>query len=145
MGDNGELSIVRFAFTNFWAVVIQTRPLQPTSTLLIKLMESLIASEPDPDPKHQKRVDWIYEHTSEEINMSLPIVELAVFKNMSKGLNCEIDLGEKTFYLVDLYKILDGISKELSTISIEIAKRYSFDFPTIPMGKAQSQDISFEN
>jgi hypothetical protein len=127
---------------NFWAVVIQTRPMQPTSTLLIKLIEALISSEPEPDPIHKKRVEWIYNHTSAKIDMELSIVELAVFKNINKGLNCEIDLGDKTFYLVELYNILDGISKELSTIAVEIAKKYAFDFPSIPIN-AKSQSIGF--
>jgi hypothetical protein len=140
-----ELSIVRFVFMNFWAVVIQTRPLQPTSTLLIKLVESLITSEPEPDPVHKERVEWIYQNTSKQIEMALPIVELAVFKNMGKGLNCEIELGDKTFYLIDLYKILDGISKELSTIVIEIGKKYAFDFPSTAIGKVQNQSIGFDD
>ena len=138
-----ELSLVRFCYMNFWAIVIQTRPMQPTSTLLIKLVESLIASEPEPDPIHEKRVRWIYENTSEEINFPLSTVELAVFRNMGKGLNCEIDLGSSTFYLIDLYKILDNISKELCTITTEIAKKYAFDFPSVQIGKAQSQNIGF--
>lgn len=59
----------------------------------------------------------------------MPIVELAVFKNLERGLNREIDIGNKSFYLVELYKYLDEISKELSNIVIEIAKKYSLDLP----------------
>lgn len=144
MAESSELSIVKFAFMNFWAVVIQTRPMQPTSTLMVKLVEALIISEPEPDPVHKKRVEWIYQHTHEDIDVPLSIVELAVFRNLNKGLNCEIDLGDKTFYLIELYKILDGISKELCNIVISIGKLYAFDFPSVQIGKAQSQSIGFD-
>jgi hypothetical protein len=129
---------------NYWAVTISTRPFQPTSTLLIKLVEALISSEPEPDEKHRKRVRWIYEHTHRKVNMHLSIVELAVFKNIDKGLNCEIELGENTFYLTELYNILDEISKELSNIVIEIAKKYAFDVPTLNIGKGV-QSISIDD
>jgi len=143
MAESSEISIVKFSFMNFWAVVIQTRPMQPTSTLMVKLVEALITSEPEPDPIHKKRVEWIYNHTHEDIRMPLSIVELAVFRNLNKGLNCEIDLGDKTFYLIDLYRILDNISKELCNVVVEIGKKYAFDFPSVQIGKAQSQNIGF--
>jgi hypothetical protein len=142
--ESSEISIVKFAFMNFWAVVIQTRPMQPTSTLMVKLVEALITSEPEPDPIHKKRVEWIYNHTSEEIDIPLSIVELAVFRNLNKGLNCEIDLGEKTFYLIELYRILDNISKELCNIVISIGKFYAFDVPNLNIGKIQTQSIGFD-
>jgi len=142
MADS-ELSLIKFAFMNYWAVIISTRPFQPTSTLLIKLVEALISAEPEPDEKHKKRVKWIYEHTHKKVLTHLSIVELAVFKNIDKGLNCEIELGENTFYLTELYNILDEISKELSTIVIKIAKKYSLDIPMMNVGKG-NQSISID-
>lgn len=139
-----SLSLVKFTFMNFWAVVISTRPMQPTSTLMVKLIEALISSEPEPDLTNKKRVRWIYENTNESIHMPLSIVELAVYKNIDKGLNCEIDLGERTFYLIELYNMLDNISKELSNIAIDIAKKYSLDIPMMNVGKG-TQSISLDD
>jgi len=124
-----SLSLVRFCVINFFAVLISARPFQPISSLLIKLVESIIYSEPEPDKKNLDRLKWIYLNTNKEVEESLPIVELAVFKNLERGLNREIDIGNKSFYLVELYKYLDEIAKELSNIVIEIAKKYSLDLP----------------
>jgi hypothetical protein len=129
--------------TNFYAVLLNTRPFQPTSSLLIKLVESLIASEPEPDVKNQKRLDWIYANTNKAVEVSLPIVELAVFKNLDRGLSREIEIGDKTFHLVELYKYLDEISKELATMVISIAKKYSIDIP-MNSYNSKSQSIHFD-
>lgn len=126
---DSSLSLIRFNIINFFSILINSRPFQPISTTLIKVVESLISSEPDPDIKFQKRIDWIYEHTHEQIDFPLPIIELAVFRNLDKGLNKEIDIGSKTFLLVDMYKYLDEISKELSTIVVKIGKKYSVEIP----------------
>lgn len=124
-----SLSLVRFGVVNFFAVLISARPFQPISSLLIKLVEAVIYSEPEPDKKNLDRLKWIYDNTNKEVEESLPIVELAVFKNLERGLNREIDIGSKSFYLVELYKYLDEVSKELSNIIVEIAKKYSLDLP----------------
>jgi len=126
---------------------MSARPFQPISTLQIKLVEALISSEPEPDEIIKKRVKWIYEHTHEKVNTHLSIVELVVFKNLDKGVNKEIDIGDRTFFLAELYHILDEVSKELSNIVIQIAKRYSFDMPTsFAFGKSTSnvQKINFD-
>lgn len=124
-----SLSLVRFGVINFFAVLISARPFQPISSLLIKLVEAVIYSEPEPDKKNLDRLKWIYNNTNKDVEESLPIVELAVFKNLERGLNREIDIGNKSFYLVELYKYLDEVSKELSNIIVEIAKKYSLDLP----------------
>jgi hypothetical protein len=124
-----ELSLVRFNVVNFFAILMNTRPFSPTSTLLIKIVEALISSEPEPDKKIKERLKWIYDNTHKEVKVNLSVVELAVFKNLDRGLSREIDIGDKTFYLVELYKYLDEISKELSIMVIEIAKKYSIDIP----------------
>ena len=76
-----ELSLIKFAFINFWAVLIQTRPFNPISTLLVKLVEALISSEPEPDIKIKEKLRWISEHTHTKVDEPLSIIELAVFKN----------------------------------------------------------------
>jgi hypothetical protein len=130
---------------NYWSVVIQSRPFQPTSTLLIKLVESLINSEPEPDKVSLKKVKWISEHTHEKIDENLAIVELAVFRNWDKGLNCEITFGSKSFYLYQLYTILNDISQELSAIVIDVAKKYNFEIPQFNMSNQKSGNIKFDD
>jgi len=139
-----ELSLIRFTTMNFFAVLLQSRPFQPISTLLIKIVNSLIASEPEPDKKNKERLDWIYENTHEKVKENLSIVELAVFKNLDRGLSREIDIGENTYSLTALYKYLDEVALELSMIVISIAKKYSIDIPVQALGSitGQQQTIS---
>lgn len=129
-----ELSLVKFCVMNFWSVLVSSRPFQPISTILIKLVEGLINSEPEPDIKVKKRLKWIYENTHSNVRCHLSIVELVVFRNLDKGISKEIEIGNKTFYLAELYNYLDEISKELSNIVIEIAKKYSLDMPVMSFG-----------
>jgi len=138
-----DISLVRFGVTNFFAVLMNSPVFRPTASLLIKLVSSLIASEPQPDKKNQQRLDWIYDHTHFKVDVSLPVVELAVFKNLDRGLSREIDIGDKTFHLVELYKYLDEISKELATIVISIAKKYSIDIP-MNNSSMKQQSIHFD-
>lgn len=125
-----DLSLIRFTVGNFFGVLIQSRPFHPISTLLIKLVNALISSEPEPDKDVQKRVKWIYENTHKRVNEHLSIIELVVFKNLERGLNKEIEIGDdKTFTLTELYIYLDEVASELSVIVTEIAKKYSIDIP----------------
>lgn len=138
-----ELSLVRFSVVNFFAVILASRPFSPISSLLIKLVSGLILAEPEPDKEIQNRINWIYENTHEKVKVNLPVIELAVFRNLDKGLNREIDIGNKNFYLFELYKYLDEVSKELTGIVISIAKRYSLDIPTEMYGSGKTQTINF--
>jgi len=142
-----ELSLIRFCVTNFFGVLLNSRPFQPISTLLIKLCEALLNSEPDPDKKIKARIRWIYENTHKGVETHLSIVELVVFRNLDKGVNKEIEIGEKTFYLAELYNYLDEISKELTNIVITIAKKYSIDMPMVNFSsgtKGSTQTIGGE-
>lgn len=143
--ESSELSLIRFTTINFFYVILNSRPFQPISSLLIKLVEALISSEPEPDEKMRERLKWIYENTHIKVKENLSIIELAVFKNLDRGLNREIDIGNKTFNLTQLYKYLDEVSKELTKIVIEIAKKYSLDMPILSQSKNQNiQTISLE-
>lgn len=141
-----DLSLIRFCVLNFFSVLLISRPFSPISTTLIKLVEALISSEPEPDKKHKDKLKWIYENTSEEINCSLSIVELIVFKNIDKGVSFEVSIGDKYFELSKLYYTLDEINKELCRIVIEIAKKYSVDIPMsfYNNSNSQNQKIGFE-
>ena len=144
MGDS-ELSLVRFSVINFFAVIMQTRPFQPISTLLIKLVEALISAEPEPDIKMQKRLNWIYDNTHIKVEIPLSIVELAVFKNLDRGLNRELEIFDKTFNLVELYRYLDEISKELTTMVVQISRKYSLDIPMSVYGSKGTQTIGISD
>jgi hypothetical protein len=130
---------------NFFAVLLQSRPFQPISTLLIKIVYSLISAEPEPNEDDKKRLDWIYDNTHKKVNEPLSIIELAVFKNLDRGLNRELDISDKTFTLTELYSYLDEVALELSGIVINIAKRYSIDIPIQALGSMQQsqQTIQF--
>jgi hypothetical protein len=119
---------------------LSSRPFNPISTLLVKIVEGLIASEPEPDEKLIKRIKWISENTHEEVKEPLSIIELVVFKNLDRGLSREVEISNKTYLLVELYKYLDEISKELTKIVIGIAKKFSLDIP-INMGFGGSRDV----
>lgn len=137
-----DLSLVTYYLNNFWMVKINTRPFTPSFTLLTQLVESLVLSEPEPDTKNLKRLEWIYKNTHEKVNEQLSTVELVVFRNLDKGINFEIEIGGKTFYLFQLYNFLDSIARELGKIVTEIAKKYNVDMPMITP-KSDSQTIHF--
>jgi len=142
-----SLSLIRFNLVNFFSVLINSRPLQPNSAILIKIVESLISAEPTLDEemgKLKKRVDWIYENTHEKVNENLAIVELAVYRNLYGKLNREIEIGDNSYTIAELYKYLDEVSKELAIIVIKIGKKYSIDIPLSLYGGSQSQKISLE-
>lgn len=124
-----EISLIRYNLINFFQTLMYSRPLAPTSTLLIKIVEALLSSEPEPDQKLRERVDWIYENTHPDIMKHLSIVEYAVYRNFGESLNREIEIGNKTFYIIELYKILNQIEKELTNIVIKITKKYTFEIP----------------
>jgi hypothetical protein len=126
---------------NFFYIVINSRPFYPTTTTLLKLVDSIISAESEPDEKMREKVKWIKDYTHEEINMPLPIVELMVFKNLHGNLNREIEVGEQNFYLIELYKILDDVVIELNRIVVSIGKKYSMEIPFMNMGGAGNKFI----
>ena len=115
---------------NYWATLLATRPFQPTTTLLIKLVEALIKAEPEADKKHLAKVKWIYDNTHEKVNIPLSTVEFMVFRNWSKGANKELEINGKNFQLIELYNYLDEVSKELTNIVVDIGKRYAWELPS---------------
>lgn len=124
-----ELSLVKFSVVNFFSLLLNSRPFSPITTTYIKVVQSLIASEPVPDKSVQERVLWIYNNVHERVHVPLSLIELTVFKNLDKGLNREVEIGNKSFNLAKLYQYLDEVSLELTGIVIAIAKKYSIDIP----------------
>ena len=144
---NQDLSLVRFCVFNYFSILISSYPFQPNITKLTKIVESLISSEKELDKEminYKKRVEWIYQNTHKEVNEHLSIIELAVFRNLNGRLNREIDIGDKTFSITELYKYLDEVSKELTDIVICIAKKYSVDIPMNFFNNPAQNKISFE-
>lgn len=137
-----SLSMVKFNVVNFFSLIMSSRPFSPITTTLIKVVDSLINSEPEPDKEILKRLNWIYQNTHKKVMISLPVIELAVYRNLDKGLNKELDIFNKTFALTNLYKYLDEISLELCRITSATAKRYSLDVPMIQsFGKSNTINI----
>lgn len=128
-----ELSLIKFGAMNFWAVLINSRPFQPTVTILFKLVKALVESESIPDKKAVEKLNFIYNNTTSSLEIPLSIIELAVYRNLDKGLNKEITIHGKSFTLARLYEILDSINMELSNIVVTISKKYSLDMPITNM------------
>lgn len=131
--DSSEISLIKFHTVNFFSIIINSRPLQPISTLLIKIVEALLSSENEPDEEIRERIDWIYKNTHEEVKKPLSDVELILAKNIDRGLNTELELGDNDFTIPQLYRYLDEVSRELTRIVIKIAKKYSLDIPIMQM------------
>lgn len=128
MAEN-ELSLIRFNVTNYYAVLINAQPFQPIGSKLIKLVESLIYSESDPNANDLQKLRWFYNNTHEKVMIKLPLVELTVYKNLDRGLSREVDIYGKTFCIAHLYNYLDELTSELTKIVVKIAKKYSIDIP----------------
>jgi hypothetical protein len=140
----GELSLVKFQVLNFFSLIMTSRPFAPITTILIKVVDCLLLAEPDPDIRAREKVKWIYDNTHSKVNVPLPIIELAVFKNLDKGLSREIEIEDKTFSLIELYRYLDEISIELAKIVVNVAKKYSLDIPMQQFGTGEKVKISVD-
>jgi hypothetical protein len=132
----GEISLVRFGVINFFAILMNRSVFLPTATTLCEIVKSIIDAEQQPDITEKDKVVYIYEHTDERVNEALPIVELAVFKNIDRGLNQTIDIGEKDFTIAELYHILNDVRWKLVEIVTGIAKKYTLEMPMVQVGGA---------
>jgi hypothetical protein len=139
---DGELSIVRYTVISYFQLLLNSNPFSPSHTKLINLVTALISSEPEPDPIVLERVNWIYNNTHEKVNIPLAIIELAVYRNLDKGLNRELDIGNKTFVLTELYKYLNEVTIELTKVVIKVATRYSIDISFQPLNNRNSQFVA---
>jgi len=128
---------VRFFTGNFYGVLNSPYP-RPTS--LIKLVEAIIDSEPEPDEENRARVKWIYEHTHIKVDEHLSRIVDVVFRNIGSNVNKEIEIGNTTYTLIELNEYLDEVSRELSSIVVKIAKKYSLDMPMQMIGNMQGQN-----
>jgi hypothetical protein len=130
MGE--ELSLVKFFSVQFFHVLFRNNIFTPVTTHLIKILECLVKSETETDDKTKEmieRIKWIRDNTHERVKKPLAVMELAVFRNLNKTLSGELEISNRTFQMVDLYKYLDEVVVEMTLMVVEIAKKYSFDMP----------------
>lgn len=137
-----DFSLIRYEVNNFHNVMLSSRPFYPISTLLIKIVMALIEAENDPDEDMKKKVEWIYENTHQKVREHISIIELSVFRNLDKGLNREIEIGDKNFTLTELYKYLDEVVLELSKIVVKISKKYNFELPIQQFNRPQQISLT---
>ena len=102
----------------------------------------MIMAEPEPDAKLLDQVHNIYDTTNDEINLGLAELEMLVFWQLQNGsgLNKEVEINDKTYKLLDLYKHLDSVNQRLVEIVIKIAKKYNMD---IPLSGTQTSKLQF--
>lgn len=134
-----SFSLIQFEVYNFHNVLLSTRPPFTCSTLLLKLLSALIEAEPNPDEEMRARVKWLYENTHPKVNYKIAIVEDVVISNVGKGINKELEIGDKAFYFYELKGYLDEISLELLIDVIKICKKYNLE---IPISMPKSTQIS---
>jgi hypothetical protein len=147
-----ELSLVRFCLTNYFAVNIASKPFSPIHTLLVNLVQALISSEPATEDekeikehkKRQEKLKWITNYTHEKLKTKLATIEFVVFRNWSKGVNFEVDIGDKHYTLIELYDYLIDVKNELTAIVIEIGKKYAMDMPMSALGNTSVQNIQLD-
>jgi len=129
----GDLSLIRFGVINFFSLIMNRNVFTPTQSTLCEIVKSIIDAETTPDLKSKEIVEYIYHHTDKKVDEPLATIELAVFKNIDRGLNRTITFGDKEFTIAELYHILNDIRWKLVGVVTDIVKRYTLELP-INMG-----------
>lgn len=130
-----DLSVIKFGVLNFFSLVMNRSLFQPVITSMCEIVKAIILAEKKLDKDKMDKIDNIYHTTNDKINQPLALVEIAVFRNMDKGLNKEISFENGDFTIAELYKALDNIRWELVTIVTEIIKKYTLEMPLYDMGQ----------
>lgn len=120
---------MQFHYVGFFSSLTSSSMAIPNTTDRLKICESLIISEPEPDEKVLERLDWLYKFTNKEIQTKLPIIEMVILKNINRGLEGEIDINGESFKIGDLYAYVDEVDRELARIVTNVAKKYNLDVP----------------
>jgi hypothetical protein len=129
-----EISVLKFGVLNFFSLILNRSLFTPVITSMAEIVKAIIEAEAKPDQEKKAKVEYIYHNTNDKINQPLALVELAVFRNMDRGLNKEIDFENGSFTIAELYKALDNIRWELVSIVTSIIKKYTMDLPLFDMG-----------
>lgn len=145
MSSTGGLSPIHYSFINFWGALLSGTPLNPNFTDLIRLTEATLLSEPEPDQEQLKKLQWIYEHVDEEIDIDLPSLELMFLVQMrtNAGINKELEINHKTYLVIDIYKRLHRVNQQLVLIMMSIAKKYSLEIPMAAFGTGHNEPLKF--
>jgi hypothetical protein len=137
-----DFSLVKFHLANFYAILINSKPFFPTTTILMKVAKALVNSETDVNKDLMDRLEYIEENTHIDITEPLAIIELAVFRNLGADLDREISIDDKSYKIVNLYKLLDEAVNSISEVVTEVSKKYTFDMPTNLFTGGNSSSIS---
>ena len=124
-------SIMQYLFMIFWTSVTSRQIHNSNITNMCRIVLGLLQYETKPDEAMIKRVEWMLEHTHPEINMNMAMLEGIALYHISKGsgLNKELDINNKSYKIIDIFRYLDSPMNELVLIVIEIAKKYSLEIP----------------
>lgn len=141
MADVSEISLIRFGVINFWALVMQ-RPFIPPICVLCGLVKSIILAEKKIDKEKLDKIEYIMKKTNPKLSCSINYVEQAVFRNLNKGINSEITIGDNDYTFGELSGIIDDIRTELIKMVTEIVKEYTFDLP-FSLGSSGDTKIGF--
>lgn len=133
-----DLSVVRFGVYNFFSILMNKPVFSPSQTTLCEIARSIVEAETEPELKMKEDIEFIYNHTDATIMQPLSLVELAVFKNIDKGLNRQVELGNKEVAISELYRQLEKIRWKLVLMVVQIAKKYTLEIPMNALGKTNS-------
>lgn len=138
-----DLSLIKFGVLNFFSLVMNRSLFSPVITSMCEIVKAVIEAETTPDEDLKKKIEFIYRNTNEQIKQPLALVEVAVFRNMDKGLNKEISFENGDFCIAELYKALDNIRWDLVSIVTGIIKKYTLEMPLYEMGAMGGMKIGF--
>ena len=130
-GESG-FSILQFCFVSFFSILMSNRLSEPVFTDLCRMTEAMLYAEPELDEEKLEEVNYIVQHTDEEIDMPLASLELLTFHQIQTqhgGLNKEIDIDGKSYKIIDLYRHLNAVNRKLVEIIVGISKKYNLEIP----------------
>lgn len=108
------------------------------------LAKDIVKAEEPPNREYVKRLDYIWEHTTEDLNVPLSIVEAYYIPN-AFNLNKNIELRDNDGHVFEMpvYKIkrhLDDAYIQIREIVRKVAIRYSIDIPFKELASGQLPD-----
>ncbi len=106
----------------------------------------LIRAEDQPDLEALKKLEWIENHTTQKIDANFHVVMSYVSRNLTKPLNREVEIktnnGYKEFEIRELIIEINKAYREIFSIVMNIAKKYSVDVVIKQKGEVLIPEIS---
>ena len=108
---------------------------------ILHLALEIVKSEEPPDEKLLKKLNWIKEHTTENLNTNYFVVVHTIARNMPRPLTWQIEMKvsarrTQDFELGQLISEIEDAHIKINDIVRTVAKKYSID---IPFGVGQGQ------